>query len=96
MVEARAAGRQPALFGAKITGGGSGGTVCVLGLSTPEGHAALEAVVAQYATETGHAPKVFGGSSMGAADFATLSIQRKAAAQTAAAGAAAAPSAPAP
>jgi L-arabinokinase len=77
MAEARAAGRQPALFGAKITGGGSGGTVCILGLATPEGQAAVEAVAAQYAAETGHVAKVFAGSSMGAADFRTIKVRRK-------------------
>jgi L-arabinokinase len=33
--------QRPALFGAKITGGGSGGTVCVLSSAGPEGEAAI-------------------------------------------------------
>jgi len=63
-------GQQAGLFGAKITGGGSGGTVAVLGLSSAE--AAVERVVRRYATETGHAPYVFTGSSSGAAAFGVL------------------------
>ena len=31
MAASRAAGRVPTVWGAKITGGGSGGTVCILG-----------------------------------------------------------------
>lgn len=31
MAAARAQGRAPPVYGAKITGGGSGGTVCILG-----------------------------------------------------------------
>ena len=38
-----------ALFGAKITGGGSGGVVCVLGEDTPAARAAIDAVRREYA-----------------------------------------------
>jgi L-arabinokinase len=55
------------LFGAKITGGGSGGTVAVLGdQSSPE---AIERVAANYANQTGHPPYIFNGSSPGAIAF---------------------------
>jgi L-arabinokinase len=37
------------LFGAKITGGGSGGVVCVLGEDSPSARAAIDAVRQQYA-----------------------------------------------
>lgn len=63
------------LPGAKITGGGSGGTVCVL---TPPGAAGADAVrdlVAEYARETGHAPRVFSGSSPGAGAFGHLRVR---------------------
>ena len=63
-------GPQSGLFGAKITGGGSGGTVAVLGLASAE--AAVSRVVQRYAAETGHAPYVFTGSSSGAAAFGVL------------------------
>lgn len=84
MAASRAAGRSPALFGAKITGGGCGGTVCVLGLAGPAGQAALDSIVAAYAAETGHLPKVFGGSSMGAEQFGHLKLKRRRAQQTSA------------
>ena len=60
----REAGAESGLFGAKITGGGSGGTVAVLGraAATP----ALEGIARRYGRETGYAPIVFTGSSPGA------------------------------
>ena len=63
------------LFGAKITGGGSGGTVCVLGRSGAAAEAALARVVERYGEETGHAPYVFSGSSEGADAFGTLMVR---------------------
>jgi L-arabinokinase len=60
----RAAGPAVGLFGAKITGGGSGGTVAVLGRKSAEG--AVEEIAASYAKETGHEEYVFRGSSPGA------------------------------
>ena len=62
--------KEAGLFGAKITGGGSGGTVAVLGDQTSR--AAIERVVANYAQETGHQPYVFSGSSPGALAFGSL------------------------
>ena len=59
--------KEAGLFGAKITGGGSGGTVAVLGDQTS--HSAIERVVDSYAKETGHQPYVFSGSSPGALAF---------------------------
>jgi galactokinase len=70
---AREAGAARGIYGAKITGGGSGGTVCVLGRAT-----ALEAVqeiAGRYASETGHQPYVFQGSSPGAAAFGYLKLE---------------------
>ena len=55
------------LWGAKITGGGSGGTVCILSDATPQAEAAVMAVVAEFEAITGHHPFVFRGSSPGAA-----------------------------
>lgn len=55
------------LFGAKITGGGSGGTVAVLGRSGAR--SAVERVAARYAQETGHTPFILEGTSVGAAGF---------------------------
>lgn len=64
--------KEAGLFGAKITGGGSGGTVAVLGDQTSR--AAIERVVASYAKETGHHPYIFNGSSPGALAFGHLRL----------------------
>jgi hypothetical protein len=77
MLDARKAGRAPALYGAKITGGGCGGTVCVLGLAGSAGQAAVDSVVKQYQAETGYTPFVFAGSSVGAAGFGHLRLIRR-------------------
>ncbi len=61
------------LYGAKITGGGSGGTVAVLGRA--EAQDAVEAIAARYAQETGHRPVIFAGSSPGAAAFGVLGLR---------------------
>ena len=68
------AGAERGLFGAKITGGGSGGTVAVLGNRDAEG--ALKDVAQRYAAITGHQPYVFGGSSPGSAAFGHLVMRR--------------------
>ena len=70
----RKEGPDAGLFGAKITGGGSGGTVAVLGDQTS--HAAIERVVARYAMETGHQPYIFTGSSSGSLAFGHLRLRR--------------------
>jgi L-arabinokinase len=63
----RAMGSGNGLFGAKITGGGAGGTVAVLGLDGARD--AFDRVVSQYAKEHGGEPYVFEGSSAGADRF---------------------------
>jgi galactokinase len=69
----RESGPTRGLFGAKITGGGSGGTVAVLG------RADAEEVVREFAGEfekaTGHAPYIFSGSSPGSASFGHLVVR---------------------
>ncbi|CAI5934978.1 unnamed protein product [Closterium sp. NIES-64] len=60
------------LWGAKITGGGSGGTVCVLGDSTAAAQAAVDDVCRRFESSTGHRPHLFRGSSPGAAHFGHL------------------------
>ena len=62
--------KEAGLFGAKITGGGSGGTVAVLGDQTSR--AAVERVAASYANQTGHQPYIFNGSSPGCLAFGHL------------------------
>ena len=62
------------LYGAKITGGGSGGTVAVLGNRDAE--AAVLDVAHRYAARTGHEPYIFRGSSPGSAAFGNLVVRR--------------------
>jgi galactokinase len=60
----REAGDKAGLYGAKVMGGGSGGTVAVL---TREGsRPVLERIVARYQRETGRRAAIVGGSSDGA------------------------------
>ncbi len=71
----REAGPAAGLYGAKITGGGSGGTVAVLGRRDAAN--AVAEVARRYGEETGHAPYVFSGSSPGSAAFGHLRLKRK-------------------
>ncbi len=70
----RSLGVDQGLFGAKITGGGSGGTVAVLGRSDAE--PAVLDIAHRYAAMTGHEPYIFRGSSPGSAAFGRLIVQR--------------------
>ena len=60
----RQAGPAAGLFGAKITGGGSGGTVAVLGRA--DAAPSVAAIARSYRDETGQGGYVFTGSSPGA------------------------------
>ncbi|KAK9803166.1 hypothetical protein WJX72_006956 [[Myrmecia] bisecta] len=76
VASAKALGLAPPLYGAKITGGGSGGTVCVIGEASEAGQAAIERVVQRYSSQTGgYSPQVFTGSSLGADAFGHLVIK---------------------
>ena len=71
---AREAGPGQGINGAKITGGGSGGTVAIL---SHRGAGSVVARVAEkYARETGYQPYVFSGSSPGSAEFGHLRLMR--------------------
>jgi L-arabinokinase len=61
----RDAGPSHGLYGAKITGGGSGGTVAVLGRKGAD----IGAIAKAYEEESGQTPRVFSGSSPGAVAF---------------------------
>ena len=67
--ESRAAG----LFGAKITGGGSGGTVAILGQPSAAEH--VEQISQDYCQQHGHDPFIFTGSSPGAAQFGVVRLE---------------------
>ena len=69
----RSEGPGAGLFGAKITGGGSGGTVAVLG--DQSSHEAIARVAAGYAKQTGHQPYIFSGSSSGTLAFDHLRLR---------------------
>ena len=68
----KSAGPDAGLYGAKITGGGCGGTVAVLGRSTAGD--VIKEIAGKYARETGYPPRVFHGSSCGAARFGHLEL----------------------
>jgi L-arabinokinase len=53
-------------YGAKITGGGSGGTVAVLANEGQRTDDALAQIMSEYQTRTGRKPELFSGSSPGA------------------------------
>ncbi|XP_042036604.1 L-arabinokinase-like isoform X1 [Salvia splendens] len=63
------------LFGAKITGGGSGGTVCVLGKNISRSGEQIAKIPQRYKASTGFLPHVFEGSSPGACKFGYLKIR---------------------
>jgi L-arabinokinase len=71
---AREAGPARGIYGAKITGGGSGGTVAFLG-DAASGDT-VRAIAAQYASETGREAHIFEGSSPGAARVGAIPIDR--------------------
>jgi L-arabinokinase len=58
------------LFGAKITGGGSGGTVAILG--TEEAEASVRELASRYEVETGRKAEVFAGSGAGMAEIGVV------------------------
>ena len=63
----RTAGPKTGLYGARITGGGSGGTVVAVGRADSD--RTVADIVEQYANATGYRPHVFSGSSPGACRF---------------------------
>jgi len=67
-------GRAAGLYGARITGGGSGGTVAVLGRAEAAG--AIGRIARQYAERTGRETAVFSGSSAGACSWGVMRLDR--------------------
>lgn len=60
------------LLGAKITGGGAGGTVAILAWNTSAARDAFQRVVERYQNQTGINPYIFEGSSAGSDVFGVL------------------------
>jgi galactokinase len=69
---ARAAGPARGIYGAKITGGGSGGTVALLGDASAGD--TVRAIARDYASETGRDAYVFEGTSPGAARIGAIRL----------------------
>jgi galactokinase len=64
--------REPAgLYGAKITGGGSGGTVAILADRSPSADAAIPEIIELYQRETGKKAELLAGTSAGAWEVGT-------------------------
>jgi galactokinase len=61
---ARDVGAAGGIYGAKITGGGSGGTVALL--TSLDARPAVESIAGEYARRTGRAPEILEGTSDGA------------------------------
>lgn len=66
------------VFGARITGGGCGGCVCIATVSGEEGEFAVQSIADKYTAETHHKPTMIGGSSTGAIwfDHALIRVKR--------------------
>ncbi|XP_076907882.1 L-arabinokinase-like [Bidens hawaiensis] len=65
------------LYGAKITGGGSGGTICVIGRNCLKSSEQILQIQQRYRNATGYMPFLFEGSSPGAGKFGHLRIRRR-------------------
>jgi galactokinase len=68
----RAEGPAAGLYGARVTGGGSGGTVAVMGRKNAS--AAIARVASAYERATGYRPQVFAGTSPGVLTFGAQSF----------------------
>ncbi len=71
---AREAGPGRGIYGAKITGGGSGGTVAIL--ARRDAAESIRKIAERYAEASGHQPHIFSGSSPGSAGFGHLRVAR--------------------
>jgi galactokinase len=61
------------VFGAKITGGGSGGTVVILSKTGTK--ISIQKIAEKYSRETGYHPTIFSGSSIGSREFGHLILK---------------------
>jgi galactokinase len=69
----RCAGPASGLYGAKITGGGSGGSVAILGRT--DAGALVHTIAARYMRGSGYAARVFSGSSSGATAYGVCELR---------------------
>jgi L-arabinokinase len=70
----RAAGPEAGFFGAKITGGGCGGTVAILIRDDPDTRGRVQQIREQYEQETGRETTYFDGTGPGAAATGTMTV----------------------
>ena len=68
----RAEGPVAGLYGARVTGGGCGGTVAIIGRS--DASSAIDRVATRFEQVTGYRPFIFSGSSSGVIGFGCLSL----------------------
>jgi galactokinase len=66
---------QAGFFGAKMTGGGAGGVVAILGRSNSESRHAIQKLAQEYGAEHGAMPHIFEGCSNGADVFGVQTIR---------------------
>jgi L-arabinokinase len=64
--------RANGVYGARITGGGSGGTVAILADSSAGN--AVEKIASEYQRRTARSPKIFHGSSPGCHEYGTVRL----------------------
>jgi L-arabinokinase len=62
------------LYGAKITGGGSGGTVAVLMNDTPQARGCIDEIMVAYQSQTGLRPELIAGTSPGGWEAGTVVV----------------------
>jgi L-arabinokinase len=74
LVELARQAESQGIYGAKITGGGSGGTVAILGRS--DAGDVVNRIASEYGNESGRLARVYTGSSPGAAPFGTVGLHR--------------------
>ena len=67
--------KENGLIGAKVTGGGAGGTVAILGFNTPSAENAFKRVVQMYAEWSQSNPYIFEGSSAGCDKFGVFELK---------------------
>jgi L-arabinokinase len=68
----RSLGHDRGLYGARITGGGSGGTVAVLGRA--DAGPVIASIAERYREKTGYMPLIFSGASSGALMFGAVNM----------------------
>lgn len=71
---ARNIGPSQGIFGAKISGGGCGGTVCILTANDSRAEASIQRIRQEYQQETGIQTYLFRGSSGGSRTFGTAIV----------------------